>query len=135
MGSILEAFGGQNLEILGSWGLRGGFWEPCWNPWPARGAQVAKKARKGSPLGAHFGGHFEHFFGFWWFFLQSDFESIFGWLLSWILEGFMVIFWVIFCVFFGHFRDAAAEVENVVWIQYLLQIKHMGICQHRRKTS
>ena len=35
----------------------------------------------------------------------------------------------------GHFVDAAAEVENVVWTYYLLQIKHMGICQQRPKKS
>ena len=75
------------------------------------------------------------FFDFGVFFWRPDFESVFGQLLSWILEGFGVIFGVIVLVFLGHFGDAAAEVENVVWTYYLLQIKHMGICQHRPKKS
>ena len=72
---------------------------------------------------------------FWGPFLRPDFESVFGRLLSWILEGLGGVFLGHFFCFLGHFGDAAAEVENVVWIYYLLQIKHMGICQHRQKKS
>ena len=140
---FLEQFGCQNGPKMvpggRSWNLWGRSWclwekvlEPpreSWNLWGASTQKGTKRLTLGRPLWRQF------FFGFWLFFLQPDFELVFGWLLSWILEGFVVIFWVIFCVFLGHFGDAAAEVENVVWTHYLLQIKHMGICQHRRKTS
>ena len=66
-------FGGENSEILGSWGVRGSVWEPCWTPWPARGAQVPEKARKGSPLGFHFWDHFRDFSGIFGSLLKSRF--------------------------------------------------------------
>ena len=79
-------FWGQNPEILGSWGVRGGAWEPCWTPWPARQTQVAENAEKGSPLGPPFGDTVRHLF----LFLSVFVGDL---VTGWFLEGFWARFW------------------------------------------
>ena len=134
MGSVLEHLGVKNVRILGTWELRGHVWEPCWTPWPARGAQVAKKAQNGPPLGSILGVVFGALSDFWQFFRQLDFQSVFGRLLGSILEGFGQLLSTFLGCLGLLFRSVRGS-EKCGFDALFVMNQAMGLCRHRPKKS
>ena len=119
MGSIFEHLGSKSVDfgVLGSPGGRLG---AMLDPMAGQRGASSQKGTKRLTLGRPFWRHFLAFFWILVFFWRPDFQSVFWTAFKLDFGGFWGDLLGPFLDFLGHFVDASAEVENVVWTHYLL---------------